>query len=187
MKEMQSLHPLSQSIPTTVPQYLHNMSFITADIFAHEFSTSTTTLVDPPAETSPPTPPPEVITPVERPANQPPLTIATEDDVKPDEITRQVVQESYPLSPQSLINILQARTDLNSHTLRTIAIGLANTAIGRTFQHLKARSEIAQLRKELTDLRAQMSREPNAECPEGFEENHGRLPDFTIPDADGVM
>ena len=163
------------------------MSSITTDVFAHEFSTSTTTLVDPPTKASPPTPPPEVITPIERPANRPPLTITTDNDIEPGEITCQVVQESYPLSPQSSINILQACTDLNSHTLRTITIGLANTAIGRTFQHLEARSEIAQLRKELTDLRAQMSCEPDTECPEGFEENHGHLPNFTIPDADGVM
>jgi hypothetical protein len=32
-----------------------------------------------------------------------------------------------------------------------------------------------------------MSRQPDAECPEGFEENHSQLPDFTILDADGVM
>ena len=32
-----------------------------------------------------------------------------------------------------------------------------------------------------------MSHQPNAECPEGFEENHGRLPDFIIPDTDNVM
>jgi hypothetical protein len=70
--------------------------------------------------------------------------------------------------------------DLEAGTLRTIAIG-------HTFQHLEAKSEIEQLRKELTDLHAQMSREPNAECPEGFEENHSRLPDFTIPDADSIM
>ena len=187
MKETQSLHPLPQVIPTTESHRLYNMSSITADVFAHEFSTSTTTLVDPPAETSPPTPPPEVTTPVERPANRPPLTITTDDNVEPGEITHQVIQESYPLSPQSSINILQARTNLDPHTLHTIAIGLANMAIGRTFQHLEAKSKIAQLRKELTDLRAQMSREPNVECPQGFEENHGCLPDFTIPDADGIM
>ena len=44
-----------------------------------------------------------------------------------------------------------------------------------------------QLCKELTDLQAQMSHEPDAECPDGFEENHGHLPNFTIPDAEGVM
>ena len=163
------------------------MSSITADVFAHEFAALTVTLVDPPVEMSPPTLPPEVTTPIERPTNRPPLTITTDDDIEPGEITRQVVQESYPLSPQSSINILQAHTDLDSHTLRTIAIGLANMAIGHTFQHLKARSKITQLCKELTDLHAQMSREPDTECLEGFEKNHGRLPDFTIPDADGVM
>ena len=47
--------------------------------------------------------------------------------------------------------------------------------------------QIEQLCKELTDFRAEMSRQPDAECPEGFEENHGRLPDFVIPDADNIM
>ena len=82
---------------------------------------------------------------------------------------------------------MQGHPELDAGTLRTIAIGLANTAIGRMFQHLEAKSEIEQLRKELTDLRAEMSRQPDAECPEGFEENHGRLPDFVIPNADNVM
>ena len=43
------------------------------------------------------------------------------------------------------------------------------------------------LHKELTDLRAEMLRQPDSECPNGFEENHGRLPNFTIPDADSIM
>ena len=63
---------------------------------------------------------------------------------------------------------MQGHPELDAGTLRTIAIGLANTAIGRTFQHLEAKSEIEQLRKELTDLRAEMSRQPDAECPDGF-------------------
>ena len=184
---MQSLYPLPQIIPTTVSHPPDDMSSTTAKVLTHEFSASTTTLVDPPTETSPSTPPPEVVTPVKRPTNRPPLTLATNPNLEPGEISHQVVQESYPLSPQSLINILQARTDLDPHTLGTIAIGLANTAIGHTFQHLEAKSEIAQLCKELMDLRAQMSRKPDAECPEGFKENHGRLTDFTIPDADGIM
>ena len=32
-----------------------------------------------------------------------------------------------------------------------------------------------------------MSHEPDAECPDGFKENHGHLPDFTIPDTDSIM
>ena len=82
---------------------------------------------------------------------------------------------------------LQGHPELDASTLRTIAMGLANMAIGHTFQHLKSKSEIKQLHKELTDLCAQMLCEPNAECPEGFEENHSRLPNFTIPDTDGIM
>ena len=131
------------------------MSSITADVYAHEFTDSTTTLVDPLNDASPSAPPSEtIVNPVERPTNRPPLTIATDNDIEPGEITRQVIQESYPLSPQSSINILQACTNLDPHTLRTIAIGLANTAIGHTFQHLEAKSEVAQLRnlKELTNF-----------------------------------
>jgi hypothetical protein len=166
------------------------MSSITADVYAHEFTDSTTTLINPLDDASPSAPPSEtIVNPVEHPTNRPPLTIATDNDIEPGEITRQVIQESYPLSPQSSINILQACTDLDPHTLCTIAISLANTAIGHTFQHLEAKSKVAQLRnlKELTNLRAQMSCEPDVECPDGFEENHSRLPNFTIPDADSIM
>ena len=82
---------------------------------------------------------------------------------------------------------MQGHPELDTGTLRTIAIGLANTAIGRTFQHLEAKTEIEQLRKELTDLRAEMSCQPDSECPDRFKENHGCLPNFVIPDADSVM
>ena len=149
-----------------------------------EFAASTITLIDPPAVPLPRTPTPEPIhTPVERPH----LTIAPDSDTEEGEIVSRVHHHNYPLSPQSSLNVMQGHPELDAGTLRTIAIGLANTAIGRTFQHLEARSKIEQLHKELTDLRAEMSRQPDAECPEGFEENHGRLPDFIIPDADNIM
>ena len=139
---------------------------------------------DPPAVPLPRTPTPEPIrTPVERPH----LTIAPDSDTEEGEIVSHVHHHNYPLSPQSSLNVMQGHPELDAGTLRTIAIGLANTAIGHTFQHLEAKSEIEQLRKELTDLCAEMSCQPNAECPKGFEENHGRLPDFVIPDADNVM
>ena len=82
---------------------------------------------------------------------------------------------------------MQGHPELEASTLHTIAIGLTNTAIGHTFQRLEAKAEIEQLRKELTDLCAEMSRQPDSECPDGFEENHGRLPDFTIPNGEGIM
>ena len=162
-----------------------------------EFGASTITLVDPiptpahltyaqaePVITTPPrTPTPEVVNTPARPR----LTIAPDSETEEGEIVDRVRQHNYPLSPQSSLNVMQGHPELDASTLRTIAIGLANTAIGRTFQHLEAKTEIEQLRKELTDLRAEMSRQPDAECPEGFEENHGRLPDFVIPDADNVM
>ena len=149
-----------------------------------EFTASTTTLIDPPTVPLPHTPTPEPIrTPVERPH----LTIAPDSDTEEGEIVSRIHHHNYPLSPQSSLNVMQGHPELDAGTLRTIAIGLANTAIGRTFQHLEAKSEIEQLRKELTDLHTEMSRQPDSECPDGFEENHGRLPDFTIPDADGIM
>ena len=32
-----------------------------------------------------------------------------------------------------------------------------------------------------------MSRQPDSECPDRFEENHGCLPNFTIPNSEGIM
>ena len=187
------------SSPTEYYASLYNIQpTIAADPIRPEFAASTVTLVNPPAEFAtstitladpavvplPRTPTPEPIhTPVERPH----LTIAPDSDTEEGEIVSRVHHHNYPLSPQSSLNVMQGHPELDSGTLRTIAIGLANTAIGRTFQHLEAKTEIEQLRKELTDLHAEMSRQPDAECPEGFEENHGRLPDFVIPDADNVM
>ena len=149
-----------------------------------EFAASAVTLVNPPTVSLPCTPTPEPIhTPVERPH----LTIAPDSDTEEGEIVSHVHQHNYPLSPQSSLNVMQGHPELDAGTLRTIAIGLANTAIGHTFQHLEAKSEIEQLRKELTDLRTEMLHQPDAKCPKGFEENHSRLPNFVIPDADGVM
>ena len=157
---------------------------IAAEPIQPEFAASTITLVDPPAVPLPSTPTPEPIhTPVERLH----LTIAPNSDTEEGEIVSRVHHHNYPLSPQSSLNVMQGHPELDAGTLRTIAIGLTNTAIGHTFQHLEAKTEIEQLHKELTDLRAEMSHQPDVECPEGFEENHGRLPDFTIPDVDGIM
>ena len=173
------------SSPTESYASLYNIQpTIAAEPIRPEFAASTITLIDPPTVPLPRTPTPEPIhTPVERPH----LTIAPDSDTEEGEIVSRVHHHNYPLSPQSSLNVMQGHPELDASTLRTIAIGLTNTAIGRTFQHLEAKTEIEQLRKELTNLRAEMSRQPDAECPEGFEENHGRLPDFVIPDADNVM
>ena len=160
-----------------------------------EFGASTITLVDSsPAPVYPAYPEPVNTTPPLTPTPEdthtparPRLTIAPDSETEEGEIIDRVHRHNYPLSPQSSLNVMQGHPELDAGTLRTIAVGLANTAIGRTFQHLEAKTEIEQLRKELTNLRAEMSRQPDAKCPEGFEENHGRLPDFVIPDADNIM
>ena len=173
------------SSPVETYNTIYNVSSTTSENPVHaEFATSTITLVDPPTVPLPCTPTPE---PIHTPTECPHLTIAPDSNTEEGEIVSRVHHHNYPLSPQSSLNVMQGHPELEAGTLRTIAIGLANTAIGRTFQHLEAKAEIKQLRKELTDLRAEMSHQPDTECPDGFEENHGRLPDFTIPDADSVM
>ena len=148
---------------------------------------SEVTLVKRPIAT-PHTPTPEpVITPITCPKNRPPLVLTIDSEPEEGKIITRIHNNNYPLSPQSSLNIMQGHPELDAPTLRTIAIGLANTAIGRTFQHLEAQSEIEQLRKELTDLHAQMSCKPDAECPDSFKENHSHLPSFAIPNADGIM
>ena len=195
---MQSLHPLPQIPPPTALPLHYNMSSpietyatiynipatTSEDPVRAEFTAFTITLVDPPTVPLPRTPTPE---PIHTPTERPHLTIAPDSDTEEGKIVSCVHHHNYPLSPQSSLNVIQGHPELDSSTLCTIAIGLANTAIGQTFQHLEAKSEIEQLHKELTDLRAEMSRQPDSECPDGFEENHGRLPNFTIPDADSVM
>ena len=94
-------------------------------------------------------------------------------------------EEFFPLSPQSTLNILHSPRTLDPATLRSISIGLCNTALSRTNQHNDAMAEVGQLRRELTQLRAQQSQEQQDECPEGYEENHGRLPNFYITTPDG--
>ena len=180
----------STSEPTTI--FSNTIEVISAQA---EFGASTITLVDPPSTlTYPAHPEPVITTPPHTPTPKathtparPRLTIAPDSETEEGEIIDRVHRHNYPLSPQSSLNVMQGHPELDTSTLRTIAIGLANTAIGRTFQHLEAKTEIEQLHKELTDLHTEMSRQPDAECPEGFEENHGRLPDFVIPDADNIM
>ena len=173
------------SSPTKTYTTIHDIPATTSENPIHaEFTASTITLVNPPTVPLPRTPTPE---PIHTPTKRPHLTIAPDSDTEEGEIVSHVRHHNYPLSPQSSLNVMQGHLELDASTLRTIAISLANMAIGRTFQHLKAKSKIEQLRKELTDLRAEMSHQPDSECPDGFEENHGRLPDFTIPDADGIM
>ena len=173
------------SSPTETYATIYNLPTTTSENpIRTEFAASTITLVDPPTIPLPRTSTPE---PVRTPTKCPHLTIAPDSDTEKGKIVSRVHNHNYPLSPQSSINVTQGHPELDASTLRTIAIGLVNMAIGQTFQHLKAKSEVEQLCKELTDLLVEMSHQPDSKCPDGFKENHGRLPDFTIPNANGVM
>jgi hypothetical protein len=115
-----------------------------------EFGASTITLVEQtPVPTYPAYPKPITTTPPRTPTpeathtpTRPRLTIAPDSETEEGEIIDRVHRHNYPLSPQSSLNVMQGHPELDAGTLRTIAIGLANTAIGRTFQHLEAKSEI---------------------------------------------
>ena len=103
-----------------------------------EFGASTVTLVDPPATITYPTHPEPTITPPHTPTpevtntpERPRLTIAPDSETEEGEIVDRVHRHNYPLSPQSSLNVMQGHPELDVSTLRTIAIGLANTAIGR--------------------------------------------------------
>ena len=141
------------SSPTKTYATIYDVPATTSENPTHaEFATSTITLVNPPTIPPPHTPTPE---PVHTPTEHPHLTIAPDSNTEEGKIISRVHHHNYPLSPQSSLNVMQGHPELDTGTLRTIAIGLANTAIGRTFQHLEAKSEIEQLRKELTDLRVE--------------------------------
>ena len=166
------------SFPTESLAHIYDAADITVTPIQTEFATSTITLVDPPWS--------HFLTPQLPNLHALPKN-APDSDTEEGEIVSRVHHHNYPLSPQSSLNVMQGHLELDAGTLHTITISLANTAIGRTFQHLEVKTEIEQLHKKLTDLHMEMSRQPDSECPDGFEENHGHLPGFTIPDADSIM
>lgn len=85
-----------------------------------------------------------------------------------------LVDNRHNLSPQTTLNVLESHPDISAYTLRQIATGLANTALGRAFERDIMAKEVKQLREELTEECALRSQEHhNDECPTGYVENNG--------------
>lgn len=77
-----------------------------ATIYNIQVANSEVTLVEHPIESSPRTPTPKpVVTPITHPVNCPPLAITTNSEPKEGEIITRIRHHSYPLSPQSLLNV----------------------------------------------------------------------------------
>ena len=96
-----------------------------------------------------------------------------------------------PLSPCTVQNILAGHENLAPTQLQALIAGLATTLHQREEVY---NSEANHFRQHLTDVNTECSAlkqhiqdidgEPLL-CPNGFEDNNGRLPLLTIPDANG--
>ena len=91
----------------------------------------------------------------------------------------------FPLSPTSVQNVLATTPNLSLDQFRFIINGLANTIRIRDDVH---REKVEGLKAKIAVLQQQVNDDGNglAKCPPGYEENNGRLPNFTIPLNDGT-
>ena len=96
-----------------------------------------------------------------------------------------------PLSPHTVQNILTRHKNLAPAQLQALIPGLATTLHQREEVY---NSKANHFRRHLADVNAECStlkqhiRDIDGElllCPNGFEDNNGRLPLLTIPDANG--
>ena len=93
----------------------------------------------------------------------------------------------FPLSPTSVQNILTATPNPSPEQFKSIINGLAAMIRIRNDVH---REKVEGLESDITALQQQLNNNDDgdgcAKCPPGYEENNGRLPNFTIPLDDGT-
>ena len=91
----------------------------------------------------------------------------------------------FPLSPTSVQNVLAATPNPTPDQYRSIINGLAATIRIRDDVH---REKVEGLEADIANLQQQVEDDDDrlAKCPPGYEENRGRLPNFTIPLDDGT-
>ena len=92
----------------------------------------------------------------------------------------------FPLSPTSVQNVLAATPNLTPDQFRSIINGLAATIRIRDDVH---REKVEGLEADIANLQQQIDNDNDdglAKCLPGYEENNGRLPNFTIPLDDGT-
>ena len=91
----------------------------------------------------------------------------------------------FLLSPTSIQNVLTATPNPTPDQYKSIINGLATTIRIRDDVH---REKVEGLEADIANLQQQIDgdRDGLAKCPPGYEENNGRLPNFTIPLDDGT-
>ena len=91
----------------------------------------------------------------------------------------------FPLSPTSVQNILAATPNPTPDQFRSIINGLSATIRIRDDVH---REKVEGLEADIANLQQQIDNDNDGlvKCLPGYEENNGRLPNFTIPLDDGT-
>jgi hypothetical protein len=90
-----------------------------------------------------------------------------------------------PISPRSALALMDVHDDIDTTALRAIARGLTVTLQQRDVYYTQQRRCHEQRIKEL-EKRVGEYKEVFDSVPEGFEENNGRLPNFSIPVGNGM-
>jgi hypothetical protein len=92
-----------------------------------------------------------------------------------------------PLSPNTITSTLIANPDLDATMLQGITRSLIETTKNHEYIN---QIQVQCLEQQIVDLQARIDNPPtatNAEAPEGYEENWGQVPNFTIPTGEGFF
>ena len=123
------------------------------------------------------------------------LSLGTNDSFQCRDLTKEGVKIAittidswgFPLSPTSIQNVLAATPNPTADQFRSIINGLAATIRIRDDIH---REKVEGLEADIANLQQQVDGDNDgdglAKCLPGYEENNGRLPNFTIPLNDGT-
>ena len=121
------------------------------------------------------------------------LSLGTNDSFQCRDLTEEGVKIAiatidswgFPLSPTSIQNVLAATPNPTPDQFRSIINGLATMI---RIRHDVHREKVEGLEADIANLQQQVDDDGDrlAKCLPGYEENNGRLPNFTIPLDDGT-
>jgi hypothetical protein len=90
-----------------------------------------------------------------------------------------------PISPRSALALIDAHDDIDPDALHSIARGLTVTMSQRNAYYAQQRRRNEQRIKDL-EKRIGAYEEVFDSIPDGYEENNGRIPHFSIPVGEGM-
>jgi hypothetical protein len=90
-----------------------------------------------------------------------------------------------PISPRTVANVLGPEPDADAQTLQALVDGLLATIKKCESEHELQQNQAA-TQVEALERRLELHEESHRQPPEGFVENNGRLPCFTIPCGAGL-